>query len=172
MAIRLKKEVWACIRSEYEAGATAAELVVRYKGVKAASLHARAGREKWRDVAIPPNQESSRYAAGRAKVEGISIDEAAELEEIDQNRATASHRAEVTLLGTLLTDGLNLAAEASKQNNPEMAKSASALISSVKEGATALHLKMSVARIAYGLDPCPHFLEFSDKSSEIKRESL
>lgn len=42
MAIRLKKEVWSRIRSDYMAGATAAELVARYKGVKAASIHARA----------------------------------------------------------------------------------------------------------------------------------
>lgn len=172
MAIRLKKEVWACIRSEYVAGATAEELAVRYKGVKAASIHARASRDKWRDVAITPNQESSQYAADRAKVDGISIDEAAALEAIDQNRATASHRAEVALLGTLLTDGLNLASEASKQNNPVMAKSASVLISSVKEGATALRLKMSAARIAYGLDPCPPFSELSNKPSEIKPEVL
>lgn len=162
MAIRLKKEVWALIRNEYEAGATAVELVTRYKGVKAASIHARAGREKWREVLLPPHQESSRYAASRAKVEGISIDEAADLEAIDQNRAIASHRAGASLIGALLTDGLNLASEASKQNNAEMAKSASVLISSIKEASAALHLKMGADRIAFGLGPCTYIPKCSD----------
>lgn len=185
MAVRLTKEVWALIRNEYEAGATAVELAARYKGVKFTSIHARAGREKWRYIDIPPSHESSRYAANRAKVEGISIDEATKRESIDQNHAISSHRAEVTLLGALLTDGLHLASEASKQNNSEIAKSAAALISSVREATTALHLKIRVARIAYGLDPCPPFSSSADyenfhgspvaqanNSSEIKSEVL
>lgn len=162
MAIRLKKEVWVRIRSEYVAGATAEELAARYKGVKAASIHARAGREKWRDIALPPSQQSSRYAASRAKAEGISIDEAVEREAIDQNCAVASHRAGAAIIGALLTDGLKLASEASKQNNAEMAKSASVLISSVKDASTALHLKMEVDRIAFDLEPCTHIPKCAD----------
>lgn len=63
----------------------------------------------------------------------------------------AAHRAGADLIGSLLTEGLNLAAAASKQNNAEMAKSASILISSVKNASSVLHLKMEVDRIAFDL---------------------
>lgn len=48
MAIRLKKQAWAVLRSEYEAGKSAAELSGRF-GVSTSTIHGRASREKWRD---------------------------------------------------------------------------------------------------------------------------
>jgi hypothetical protein len=152
MAIRIKREVWALIRSEYEAGATAAELVARYKGVKYTTIHARAGREKWRDIPIPPNKELGRYAAGRARVEGISIEAAIELEMIDQARLIAEHRAEIASLGGIIMKSMHLASDASQKNNVQMAKFAAALSSAARDAAVALSLKIRTARIAYGLD--------------------
>jgi hypothetical protein len=179
MAIRLTKQAWDAIRSEYLKGATATELAERCGSVKAASIHARAVRERWREIAIPANSISSHYAAIRAKATGVSVAEASEMEAIAQHRLIASHREEVAFLGQLLKDGLMLASDASKESDAKLAQSAAELISSVNEAAAGLYLKMQTDRIAYGLDPCQPFAavtgeiyDTSAKQAESEGEAI
>lgn len=164
MAIRLKKEIWSCIRREYEAGATAPELAARFKGVKSASIHARAGREKWNEVELPSCRHSALNAVVRSKAEGISMEAATELEAIDQQRAFATHRGEITRLGAVIVNVLDLAAQASKNNDTEMAKFASILISTVNEASNALRSKMDLLRFAFGNPPV---FKFETQTHEI-----
>jgi hypothetical protein len=155
MAIRPTKQTWDAIRIEYVRGATAAELAQRFSHIKAASIHARATRERWRELPVPESTTPSKNVMIHAKATGISIEEATALEMVEQNRTIARHRAETALLTELLTEGLALAVEASKQRDSEMAKSAASLISSINEVAAALYLKVAIERTNCGLISAP-----------------
>lgn len=146
MAIRLKKQVWDVIRAEYQAGATALDLVAKYGlGLNAASIRSRAWREKWGRVSVP-----SRFAADRALVEGITLDAATDLEAIDRTLQVQSNRAAATL-GSMLSDGMSMACMASKQGNAELAQSAESLIAAAQSASAALILKIEVDRVAFDI---------------------
>lgn len=150
MAIRLKKEAWAIIRAEYEAGTTAAELAEKYVGVKAASIHARACREKWREIVIP--RKPSQFAVIRAQIEGISIEDATELESSARSAMFGYHRGQAFELDAIVAVGLGYLGLAMKNRDQALIDKCHSLSLATKAMAFALSEKVKIERLLYGME--------------------
>lgn len=152
MAIRITREAWAVIRSEYEAGATAAELLEKYKSVKPTTIHARACREKWRETAVQRSNKPSPFAVMRAKKDGITIEDAIDLENAAQATLLMYHREQVLELDGIVAAGIGHLELAMNSGDKELIAKCSSLSLIIKEMTFSLSEKLRIERALYGLN--------------------